>query len=75
MVTVLKGQDNFNSDSVGVGTTVDAVKSYGLFGNYDDIERLPNSTLFGASLDYQYSVYSFNYAALTQSPNLSLIHI
>lgn len=67
MATVIRGQDNFNSNSAGIGSTVDAVNSYGLFGDYNGSSYLPNATLSGSLIDYEYDVYSFSYNALSQS--------
>ena len=65
MATILRGQDNFDSGAVGVGSTVDAVGSYGLVGDYNGGTLLPGATIAGSNLDQMYSVYSFNYASIT----------
>lgn len=68
MATVIRGQDNFNSNSAGIGTTVDAVNSYGFFGDYNGYGiKLPGATLSGSLIDYEYDAYSFSYNALSQS--------
>lgn len=67
MATILRGQDNFNSGSYGVGDTVNAVGSYSLVGDYSGGSLLPGDTIAGSNLDYMYSVYSFNYASITTS--------
>ena len=65
MPTVLRGQDDFNSNAVGVGKTVDAVGSYSLVGDFNSGAVLAGDTIAGSQLDYMYSVYSFNYASIT----------
>ena len=50
MVSVIRGDDNFDSSSFAPSTTYDAVGTYALLWASTNAQRLPGSTLAGSSL-------------------------